>query len=147
MEGLAAAAVILVVGGVLALTVFTREPPPQSVPAVPITNAWQISVQVIPLHASVPAQVDDVTAPPKSHVRLLVTVAPAHPDGKTYLLRSIDGGPWSRVGPHNTDAHSREGLTVTVPAAGHATVYQLYVPAAARHSGTYSSPITIRGGS
>lgn len=147
MEGLAAAAVILVVGGVLALTVFTRHPSRQSGPAVPVTTSWQVSVQVVPAQGNGPAQVGDITAPPKSHVRLVVTVAPAHPDGKTYLLRSIDGGPWSRVGPHNTDSRSRERLLLTVPAAGHTTVYQVFVPAAAGRLGTYSSPIAIRGGS
>lgn len=147
VEGLAAAVVVLLVGGVLALTVFTRQPSPISDPAVPFATPWRISVQVVPMHGNGPAQVGDVTAPASSHVRLVVTVAPAHPDGKTYLLRSFDGGPWRRVGPHNTDAHSRERLLVRVPTAGHTEVYQVYVAAADGHLGTYSSPITIRGGS
>jgi hypothetical protein len=147
LEGLAAAAVILVLGGVLALTVFSPQPSPISDPAGPPATPWRISVHVVPMHGNGPAQVGDVTAPAKSHVRLVVTVAPAHPDGKTYLLRSFDGGPWRRVGPHNTDAHSRERLLVTVPTAGHTEVYQVYVAAAAGHLGTYSSPTTIRGGS
>jgi hypothetical protein len=147
LEGLAAAAVILLVGGVLALTVFTRQPSPVSGPAVPLATPWRISVEVVAMHGNGPGQVGDVTAPANSHVRLVVTVAPAHPDGKTYLLRSFDGGPWRRVGPHNTDAQSRERLLVKVPTAGHTEVYQVYVAAAADHLGTYSSPITIRGGS
>jgi hypothetical protein len=147
LEGLVAAVVIVLVGGVLALTVFTPQPSPISGPAVPVATPWRISVQVVPMHGNGPGQVGDVTAPANSHVRLVVTVAPAHPDGKTYLLRSFDGGPWRRVGPHNTDAHSRERLLVRVPTAGHTEVYQVYVAAAAGHLGTYSSPITIRGGS
>jgi len=145
LEGLAAAAVILVVGAVLALTIFTPQPSPISGPAVPIATPWRISVQVVPMHGNGPAQVGDVTAPAKSHVRLVVTVAPAHPNGKTYLLRAFDGGPWRRIGPHNTDSHSRERLLVTVPAAGHTAVYQIYVPAAAGHTGTYSSQIALHG--
>jgi hypothetical protein len=146
LEGLAAAAVILVVGAVLALTVFTGQPNPRPRPAIMVATSWQITVTVVPLHARGPAQVGDATAPARTPVRLVVTVAPAHPNGKTYLLRSIDGGPWSRVGPHNTDSRSREVLRVSVPAAGHTTVYQVYVPAAAGHLGSYSALTAVHGG-
>jgi len=69
----------------------------------------------------------EFTAPAHSRVTLSITIAPQHPDGKTYLYRSIDTGVWELLGPHNTDATSRELLRVPTPAAGQVAAYRLYV--------------------
>ncbi|HEY3714519.1 MAG TPA: hypothetical protein VGL39_08340 [Jatrophihabitantaceae bacterium] len=150
-EGLAAAAVAGVVALALGLGLFARERnhlsgPDGGAPSAPRT--WQVSVGMVPspmVGEMNRGNSNEFTAPAYSRVTLSITIAPQHPDGKTYLYRSIDNGVWELLGPHNTDATSRELLRVPTPAAGQVAACRLYVAPADDHAGTYSSPIYLYG--
>jgi len=145
VEGLAAAAVAGVVALALGLGVFARDGNHSSGPGDGVPSAWQISVGMAPSSLLHQVSSTEFTAPAHSRVTLSITIAPQHPDGKTYLYRSIDNRVWELLGPHNTDAASRELLRVPTPAAGQVAAYRLYVAADDNHRGTYTNPIYLRG--
>jgi hypothetical protein len=143
VEGLGVAAVLAVIAVVLVSTMIVRHDRPRRQPGL-AGPTWAVSVGVIQ-GAGAPRYGPAFTVPARRPVVLEVTVAPRHPNGKTYLERSIEGGAWVRIGPHNTDGTSREWLRVTAPMPGQRVAYRVNVVAAAGHGSSWSDPVVFTG--
>jgi hypothetical protein len=106
---------------------------------------WQLSAGLYRDHGGVhPIHASEVTVGPGGFAYLIATVAPANPDGKTYLQAWQPGGGWVVLGPHELDGISQVAYLLWPRGSASEVTYRVYVPGSGQYGDAFSAPVTVR---